>query len=109
MTLSRFYKLRQMLHFVDNTISLSEINNEDVFWKVRPIFDAVLSRCKQLELEGLLSVDEQMVPFKGKHVEKQYIHNKPTKWGIKIFALCGVSGLIYDFIIYQGKKKKKQN
>lgn len=30
------------------------------------------------------------------------MRNKPTKWGIKIYVLAGQSGLIYDFIIYQG-------
>jgi len=29
---------------------------------------------------------------------KHYIKNKPNLWGIKIFALCGKSGLLYDFI-----------
>lgn len=27
---------------------------------------------------------------------------KPCPWGVKIFALYGKSGLLYDFIIYQG-------
>lgn len=43
-----------------------------------------------------------MVPFKGRLNVKQYVANKPKPWGIKIFALCGSSGLIYDFLIYQG-------
>lgn len=28
--------------------------------------------------------------------------NKPKKWGIKLYALVGSSGLIYDFLMYQG-------
>lgn len=27
---------------------------------------------------------------------------KPTPWGVKVFVLCGKSGIAYDFIIYQG-------
>lgn len=27
---------------------------------------------------------------------------KPNPWGIKLFALCGTSGMMYDFLIYQG-------
>lgn len=49
-----------------------------------------------------MAVDEQ-IPFKGTLNCKQYIKSKPTKWGIKIFAICGASGLLYDFIPYQGK------
>lgn len=41
------------------------------------------------------------VPFKGQINIKQYIKNKPKKWGIKLFVLAGQSGQIYDFIIYQ--------
>lgn len=33
---------------------------------------------------------------------KQYIKGKPTPYGIKIYCLCGKSGIFYDFIIYQG-------
>lgn len=47
-------------------------------------------------------VDERMVPFKGKVNIKQYIQKKPYKWGIKLFLLCGKSGLIYNFIIFKG-------
>ncbi|XP_039300093.1 piggyBac transposable element-derived protein 3-like, partial [Nilaparvata lugens] len=43
-----------------------------------------------------------MVPFKGSLDMKQYIRNKPTKWGVKIFVLCGESGTMFDFLIYQG-------
>lgn len=71
-------------------------------WKVRCLYDSVRSRCRQLPLETNLSVDEQMVPFKGQINIKQYVKNKPKKWGIKIYVLAGKSVLIYDFLIYQG-------
>lgn len=44
-----------------------------------------------------------MIPFKGHSSLKQYIRNKPHKWGIKTFARAGVSGIIFDFEIYVGK------
>lgn len=56
----------------------------------------------QLEIESHLSIDEQMVPFKGSINIKQYVKGKPCPWGIKIFVLREVSGTAYDFIIYQG-------
>jgi hypothetical protein len=56
--------------------------------------------------DTLLCIDEQMIPFKGSLNIKQYIKNQPTKWGIKLLALCGGSGLCYDFIIYQGSTTK---
>jgi hypothetical protein len=48
------------------------------------------------------SVDEQIVPFTGKSSLKQYIRNKPKKWGYKVWVRSGVSGYMYDFEIYQG-------
>ncbi|KAJ8871526.1 hypothetical protein PR048_027848 [Dryococelus australis] len=41
--------------------------------------------------------------FKGGLGFTQYIRNKPHKWGIKMFAIAGTSGILYDFIIYTGK------
>ena len=40
------------------------------------------------------SVDEQIIPFKGKHSLKRYLPKKPHKWGYKLWAR---SGYVYDF------------
>jgi hypothetical protein len=32
---------------------------------------------------------------------KQYIKGKPNPWGIKVYILCGKSGMPYDFFLYQ--------
>ncbi|XP_046395761.1 piggyBac transposable element-derived protein 3-like [Ischnura elegans] len=101
MTKNRFFKLWNHLHLVNNLEH--DKSCKDRLFKVRPIFQAVQKRCKELDLEQKLCVDEQMVPFKGTLSVKQYIKGKPYKWGVKIFMLCGESGLCYDFIIYQGK------
>lgn len=45
-----------------------------------------------------------MIPTKGRSSLHQYLPKKPHKWGIKVWARCGVSGLIYDFDIYVGKQ-----
>ncbi|OWR41364.1 putative transcription factor COE1 [Danaus plexippus plexippus] len=76
-------------------------NCTDVFYKVRPIYNAIRSRCLEIPLEKELCVDEQIVPFTGKHSAKQYIKGKPCPWGMKLFFLCGKNGRAYDFIIYQ--------
>lgn len=105
MTLKRFFKLRTHVHCVDN---LAPRNSEDKLWKVRPIFDSVLKRCRELDIETNVCVDEQIMPFKGKLSLKQYIKNKPHPWGIKLYMLSGESGLTYNFIIYQGKTTEFQ-
>ena len=36
---------------------------------------------------------------------KQYIKNKPIKWGFKVWQRCGASSaFLYEFHIYTGKK-----
>lgn len=40
--------------------------------------------------------------FKGQLSAKVFMQNKPTRWGVKNFMLCWESGLVYDFLLYQG-------
>ncbi|KAK3893237.1 hypothetical protein Pcinc_002923 [Petrolisthes cinctipes] len=49
-----------------------------------------------------LSIDEQIVPFKGCSRLRTYNPKKPKKWGYKIFVLSGIDGLVYNFKIYTG-------
>lgn len=101
--LYRFYLLRTNLHLID----VQDIPKEstDKFVRVRPLMNSVRKRCLELPLEECLSVDEQMIPMRGKISKgvKQYVKQKPKiKWGVKNVVLCGKSGLAYDFICYQG-------
>lgn len=100
MTVNRFFSLRTNFHVVDN-LTLSN-DNKDRFKKVRPMYDCVRKRCKQLIVERNISIDEQIVPFTGKLNIKQYCKGKPNPWGVKIYVMCGSSGTIYDFLLYQG-------
>jgi len=42
-------------------------------------------------------VDEQIIPYKGHHLLKQCIKNKPHKWGYKVFTRAGELGIVYSF------------
>ena len=61
---------------------------------------------KNVEPEERHSIDEQIIPFKGRSSLKQYNKNKPHKWGFKVFTQAGVSGMMYDFEVYTGKAIK---
>lgn len=93
MTVNRFFSLRTNFHVVDN-LTLSN-DNKDRFKKVRPMYDCVRKRCKQLIVERNISIDEQIVPFTGKLNIKQYCKGNPNPWGVKIYVMCGSSGTIY--------------
>lgn len=49
-----------------------------------------------------------MVPFKGKSALKQYMKRKPHPWGFKLWARAGMSGILYDFKVYQGSADGKR-
>lgn len=72
---------------------------------MRPLLERVRENCLKIEPERRNSVDEMMVPYKGNKAgsRRQYLKSNLKKWGFKIFARCGISGMIYDFIPYGGE------
>lgn len=44
--------------------------------------------------EQYLTIDEMMIPYKGRYSPglKQYMDNKPCKWGIKLWSLANSNG-----------------
>ena len=106
MSLTRFENLKRFLHFNDN--SQMPADNGDTLFKLRPIVDSILSKCRSIPQEESHSVDEQIIPTKCRSSLRQYLPKKPHKWGFKGWARCGVSGIIYDIEVYTGKQKDNQ-
>ncbi|XP_049862590.1 piggyBac transposable element-derived protein 2-like isoform X3 [Schistocerca gregaria] len=99
MSRTRFFQLLRYFH-VDNTQANS---NCDKLFKILPLLSALQSSLKTLPPEEYQAVDEQIIQFKGRSGLKQYIRNKPHKWGYRSFMRVGASGMMYDFEIYVGK------
>ena len=54
--------------------------------------------------EKEISVDERMVRSKARFSFEQYIRNKSTKWGFKLWCLRNSSnGYTIKFSVYRGK------
>lgn len=101
MTCDRFFQLRNNLHITNNLEMPKDC--KDRFYKVRPFIESIRTYIRSLEIsEPSVCVDEQIIPFKGRLSIKQYIKGKPNPWGIKVYLLCGKSGMPYDFFLYQG-------
>ena len=50
-----------------------------------------------------ISIDETMIGFRGRFGARQYMPQKPTKWGIKAFTMAdSTNGYLLDSIIYTG-------
>ena len=54
--------------------------------------------------QELLSVDESIVPYFGRHSAKMFVKGKSIRFGNKIWCLCGSDSYLYHMQIYQGKQ-----
>ena len=79
----------------------------DGLFRLKPLHDDILTACRaHYHPRKNLSVDERMVPTKARIGMKQYMKDKPTKWGYKLFVMAdSKSGYTCDFSLYQGKGK----
>lgn len=104
MTVNRFEKIRKILHFNDNEKHLPiDHPHHDRLHKLRPVIDHLNNRFSLIPIDQRLSIDEQMCATKIGHFMKQYMPNKPHKWGFKLFMMCSLHGYAYRFMIYSGK------
>ena len=73
---------------------------------MREFLDLILRNSQRLYRLGKeITIDETMVPHKGRLSYKQYIKNKPIRWGIKPWVLCEAKpGYVYNFDVYLGEE-----
>ena len=64
---------------------------------------------KSVPQEEMQSIDKQIFPTKSRCGIEQYMPKMPNKWGIKLWARCGICGIVYDFEIYTGKAPSSQD
>ena len=101
MTSRRYKLILQFLHFTNNEAAPQ---NGDKLRKVRPLMDILITNFKSAYMPTKqISVDEELVLFKGRLGFKQYIPNKRSRFGIKIYALCDSTGYYWNACVYDGK------
>ena len=101
MPVNRFAQILHVLHYNDNNL-IPNANSQDYnkCYKVQPLLDHLREKFASVVVpETFLSVDEQVVPFKGASGLKRYLPKKPKTWGYKFWALAGMSGYVYHFEI----------
>lgn len=84
-----FEQIFHFLHLADNSLQIPARDaGHDKLFKVQKFFDLVTAEFESLyTLHQPVIIDETMIPFKGRLGFKQYMKNKPTKWGVKAFVL----------------------
>ena len=89
--INRLENIRRHLRF-DDKQTRAERQKQDKLAAFSYIWGLFIKNCKtQFSLGPYTTVDEQLVPFRGRCPFTQYMPNKPAKYGIKIFWLCDAS------------------
>ena len=102
MSRDRFELLLKFFHFSNNQEAHAD---QDRLFKLRPLLDLLRTRFKSIYVPGsVISIDETMVPWKGRLLFKQYIPGKAHKYRVKIYKLAATNGYTWNFMIYSGKQ-----
>ena len=105
---NRFKKVSQYLHVNDKNRELPRGDaNHDKLYKVRPLLDSVVSSIRsEYRPTKNVSINEAMIPFKGRLGIKQYMPLKPVKRGIKVWECADASnGYVCNLSVYTGKER----
>ena len=106
MSLKRYKKLSEYLHILDNTNEPDPADiDRDPLFKVRPLITmAKRTFLANYKPKKAISIDEAIVPFKGRSIQRQYMPVKPVKWGMKVWCACEAkSGYLPQFDVNCGK------
>lgn len=101
----RFHVLIRALRFDDknNRRERAKIDN---LAPIREIFDNFVNACSSnFSIGEYVTIDEMLDAFRGKCRFRQYIANKPAKYGIKIYSLADARTFYtHNMEIYAGKQ-----
>ena len=103
MTRHRFEAIASFVHVVTREQEATYGNNP--VKKIYPLHEAIRKRSFDLyQPLQQLSVDERMVKSKARSHLRQFIRNKPTKWGFKYWVIADPTGYTIDFSVYGGSQ-----
>jgi Transposase IS4 len=109
MTKARYWSLNRYIHIADDTTAVTDRKHPgyDSLHKVRDMINLANARFAEVyKPRQHLSVDESMVLFKGRHMSKQYMPNKPVKWGFKFWMVAeAATGYCLRVELYEGKNR----
>lgn len=105
MSLNRFMFILSNLCF-DNLLLREQRKLEDPLALISEVFNDFISNCQaNYSCSEYLTIDEMLVPFRGRCKFRVYIKSKPARYGIKIQCLCDARTFyLYNAFIYSGKE-----
>lgn len=109
MSLKMFKRIHGCIRFDDREerIAIASTSVCDKLAPIRNVYERWNKNLKAVFTPGKnVTVDEQLVPFRGRCPFRQYIPSKPAKYGIKIWVLCDSSNwYAYNTQIYVGRDR----
>lgn len=84
-------------------------NADNCFWQI----ESLVQECNRLcafhfKMGRAFSVDEAVIPWKGRHKARCYNPKKPAKYHLKKFSLnCASTGYVYCHYHYAGKDERR--
>lgn len=106
MSLEMFKKIHRCVRFDDKSDRI-ERRVRDKLAPIRFVFDIwAYNLRKWYILSSNVTVDEQLLPYRGRCPFLQYIPSKPDRYGIKIWAACYSStSYAWNMQIYTGRDR----
>ncbi|KAJ8372706.1 hypothetical protein AAFF_G00277750 [Aldrovandia affinis] len=104
MSLGTFQVLSRAIRFHDRETRVAHCAH-DKLAPIREVWDKWVERLPCVYNPGPeVTVDERLVPFRGRCPFRQYIPSKPGKYGIKIWAACDArTSYAWNMQVYTGK------
>lgn len=108
MSRNRFEELYRIIRF-DNKYTREEREQTDRIAAIREIFDEVVQKFRSMyNPTAHLTIDEQLVGYRGRCGFVMYMPKKPDKFGLKHWALCdATNSYCLNLQLYSGRGKNQ--
>ena len=108
MSRDRFEAITRHLHFSDNETA----DPDDRLRKLRPVVDVLGATFKSVYVpEQMVTVDESLWRYRGRHHAVQYNPSKRARFGLKAYKLCAsdgpTAGYTSAFKVYMGQDRSE--
>ena len=100
MNRNHFVQIFSIIHFNDN--HKNKPPSDPAFkklFKIQPLIDHFQKVFSQSVIPETEQAIDEMIPFKGQHVCKQYMSKRPSKWGYKLWCQAGISNSNFQLIL----------
>ncbi|CAH2003354.1 unnamed protein product [Acanthoscelides obtectus] len=97
---NRFELLLGFIHFADNEMA----SPDNRLYKIEHLLRLLNNKFSIMFEPGeKITIDESMIPFRGRVKFRQYIPSKRHKYGLKVYKVCLLGGYTWHAKVYTGK------